>query len=127
MHPNEKIVREMDAAMASGDIEGFLGAHTDDVIVHIAGTSSLAGTYKGKDQFQEVFGRFMERSPDFTFEAHDYVANDTHVVILQKSHYVRGTERLDVNDVFISHIRDGKIAEFWMISEDQAAVDAFLG
>jgi hypothetical protein len=127
MHPNEKIVRDMDAAMASGDVEAFFGAHTDDVIVHIAGKSSLAGTYKGKDQFQDVFGKFMERSPEFTFESHDYIANDDHVVILQNSHYVRGTERLDVNDVFICHIRDGKIAEFWMISEDQDAVDAFLG
>ncbi|MGH2726437.1 MAG: nuclear transport factor 2 family protein [Actinomycetota bacterium] len=127
MHPNEKIARDMDAAMARGDNEAFLAAHTDDVVVHIAGKSSLAGTYKGKDQFQELFGRFMERSPEFTFESHDYIANDDHVVILQNSHYKRGNETLDVNDVFISHIRDGKIAEFWMISEDQAAVDGFLG
>ncbi|HEX9776198.1 MAG TPA: nuclear transport factor 2 family protein [Actinomycetota bacterium] len=127
MHPNEKIARDADAAMERGDVEAFLGYHAEDVIVHIAGKSSLAGTYKGKEQFQELFGRFMERSPGFAFEAHDYLANDDHVVLLQRSHYERGDERLDVNDVFIMHVRDGKIAEFWIISEEQDAFDAFFG
>jgi len=127
MHANEKLLRDADEAQTRGDVEAFAGFYADDVIVHIPGKSSLAGVYKGKDQFLEVFGRFMERAPEYTFEPHAYLADDEHGVILQRSHYKRGNETLDANDTFVCHFRDGKISEFWFVSEDNEAVDAFLG
>lgn len=127
MHPNEKLLRDADDAQLRGDLDAFVGAFTDDVIVHIPGTSSFAGVYKGKDQFLELFQRFMERTPEYTFEPHAYLADDEHGVNLQRSHYQRGDEALDANDMFVGHFRDGKVAEFWFMSESQAEVDAFLG
>jgi ketosteroid isomerase-like protein len=127
MHPNEKLLRDADEAQMKGDVEGFGSFYADDVIVHIAGKSSLAGVYKGKDQFLELFGRFMERTPEFSFEPHAYLADDEHGVILQRSHHKRGNETLDSNDTFVCHFRDGKISEFWYVSEDSDVVDAFLG
>lgn len=127
MHANEKLLRDADAAMTRGDTEAFIGYHADDVVVHIAGKSQLAGTYKGKGEFAKLFQRFMELTPEFTFESHDYLASGEHGIILQRSHYKRGAKRLDTNDTFVSHIKNGKIAEFWILSEDQAAVDAFFG
>jgi len=127
MHPNEKVLRDADEAQARGDAEAFMGFYADDVIVHIAGKSSFAGDYKGKDQFAELFGRFMERAPEYTFESHAYLADDEHGVILQRSHYKRGGETLDSNDTFVCHFRGGKVSEFWLLSEDNDAVDAFLG
>lgn len=127
MHPNERLLRDADEAQMRQDMEAFMGAYADDVVIHVPGKSSLAGTYKGKDQFQELFGRFMERSPEYTFEPHDYLANDEHGVVLQRSHFKRGDETLDSNDTFVCHFRDGKVSEFWFSSDDQDAVDAFLG
>ena len=127
MHPNERLLRDADEAQMSGDIEAFAGYYTDDVIVHIPGRSSLAGEYKGKDQFMELFGRFLERTPEYSFEPHAYFADDEHGVLLQRSHFKRGDETLDSNDVFVCHFRDGKISEFWLSSEDPYAVDEFLG
>lgn len=126
MHPNEKLLREADEAMARGDNEAYIAFHTDDVIVHIAGNNQLSGTYKGKAEFLKVFQKFMGLSPEFTFEGHDYLASDEHGVVIQRSHYARGDTHLDSNDTFISHFRDGKVAEFWFVPEDQAAVDAFF-
>ena len=127
MHPNEKVLRDADEAQMRGDVEAFANAYTDDVIVHIPGKSTLAGTYKGKDQFQEVFGKFMERIPEYTFEPHAYLADDEHGVSLQISHYKRGDQTLDSNDTFVCHFRDGKVSEFWYLTEDTDAVDALLG
>jgi len=127
MHPNEGLLRKVDEAMTAGDMDTFWGGYADDVVTHVAGTSTLAGDYKGIDQLQELFGRFMERAGDFTFDPHDYLANDEHGLILQNSHYRKAGKALDSNDIFIYHFRDGKISEFWMSSEDQAGVDAFLG
>lgn len=127
MHPNERLLRDSDEAQMRGDIDGFAAAFADDVIVHIPGRSSLAGDYKGKDQFLELFQRFLERTPEYTFEPHAYFADDEHGVSLQRSHYKRGSEMLDGNDTFVCHFRDGKVSEFWFMSEDPYAVDAFIG
>jgi len=127
MHPNEKLLRDADEAQMRGDLEAFAGSYTDDVIVHVPGKSSLAGVYKGRDQFLELFGRFMERAPEYSFEPHAYFADDEHGVILQRSHYKRGSETLDSNDTFVCHFRSGKVSEFWFNSDDPYAVDAFLG
>jgi hypothetical protein len=39
MHPNEKLLRDMDQAQIRGDVESFAEFFTDDVIVHITGKS----------------------------------------------------------------------------------------
>ena len=70
MHPNEKLLRDSDEAQLKGDIDTFVATFTDDVVVHIPGKSSLSGVYKGKDQFVELFQRFTERTPEYTFEPH---------------------------------------------------------
>lgn len=127
MHPNEQVLRDVDQAQLSGDIDTFIGFFTDDVVVHIPGRSSLAGDYKGKEQFGEVFARFTELVPEYSFEPHAYFADDEHGVGLQTSHYRRGEETLDTNDAFVVHFRDGKISEFWLVSADEHAVDQFLG
>jgi ketosteroid isomerase-like protein len=127
MHPNEKLLRDTDEAQARGDMEGFMAGYADDVVIHMPGKSSLAGTYKGKDQFADVFGRFMERSPGYSFEPHAYLADDEHGVLLQRSHYKRGDETLDTNDTFVCHFRDGKVSEFWLMTDSPDEVDAFLG
>jgi hypothetical protein len=127
MHPNEQVLRDLDEAQLQGDVQTFGGFFTDDVIVHIPGKSSLSGVYKGKEQFLELFARFLERAPEYTFEPHAYFADDEHGVSLQRSHYKRGGESLDSNDTFVGHFREGKISEFWLFSEDEAAVDAFIG
>ena len=110
-----------------GDVDGFLSYMADDIVVHMPGKSALAGDFKGKDQFVEVFQRFMERAPEYSFEPHAYLADDEHGVILQRSHYRRGDETLDTNDTFVAHFRDGKIAEMWLSTDDPYGVDAFLG
>jgi ketosteroid isomerase-like protein len=127
MHPNEQLLRDADEAQLQGDVEKFVGFYTEDVIVHIPGKSSLAGVYKGRDQFLELFGRFLERTPEYSFEPHAYLADDEHGVILQVSHFKRGDEALDSNDTFVCHFRDGKISEFWLTSENSDEVDTFLG
>ena len=127
MHANEQLLRDLDQAQIRGDMDAFLGFFVDDVVVHIPGKNSFAGVHKGRDQFLELFGRFLERAPEYTFEPHAYLADDEHGVSLQRSHYKRGDETLDTNDTFVCHFRNGKVSEFWLLSDDEAALDAFLG
>jgi ketosteroid isomerase-like protein len=127
VHPNEKTLRDLDEAQLRGDIGAFGGFFTDDVVVHIPGKSSLAGEYRGKDQFLEVFGRFTQAVPGYSFERHAYLADDEHGVGLQRSQYKGGNQTIDSNDAFVCHFSDGKISEFWLLSEKSDEVDALIG
>jgi ketosteroid isomerase-like protein len=127
MHPNEKLLREADEAMLREDMDAFWAAYTDDVVVHIAGRNQLAGTYKGKGELQDLFSRFMGLAGEFSFEPHDYLANDQHGIVLQRSKYDRGGKSVESDEVFVFHFRDGKISEFWFSAQDQATLDEFLG
>ncbi len=126
-HPNVEILRQSDEAMAAGDIEKFFSCFTDDVVVHVPGRNALAGVYRGKDQMQDVFGRFMAAMGEYTFETHAYLADDEHGVILQKSKASRGSETFGVDEIFVFHFRDGQVSEMWYTALDQAAFDRWIG
>jgi hypothetical protein len=126
-HPNADLLRKNDEAMESGDLETFFGHYTDDVVLHLGGTSSLAGDHKGKDQMQELFGKFMEAAGNYSFRNHAYLADDEHGVVLQEGTFDKDGRTLTVRETFVMHFRDGKISEMWYFADDQAAVDAFIG
>jgi uncharacterized protein len=126
-HPNVETLRRIDEAQLKGDMETFIAQFTDDVVVHIPGKSKLSGTYKGKDQFVELFGKFMEAVGEYSFEGHAYLADDEHGVSLQDSKVTKGGKSLETRDAFISHFRDGKISEFWIYTDESDAMDDWIG
>jgi uncharacterized protein len=126
-HPNSDLLRKIDQAMASGDLDAFFGYYTDDVAMHVHGKNKLAGDYKGKDQLQELFNRFMEATGDYSFENHAYLADDEHGVTLQRSKSERDGRTLELDESFVVHFRDGKVSEMWYVPVDQAAFDAWIG
>jgi uncharacterized protein len=124
-HPNVDRLRAMDEAMKRGDLPTMFASFSDDVVVHMGGSSKLAGDYRGVDQLQEMFGRFMQASGEYTFENHAYLADDEHGVILQRGTMKRDGRTFSTNEAFIFHFRGDKIAEFWYVPLDQAGVDAW--
>ena len=126
MHPNEQLLRDLDEAQLKGDVERFGDFFTEDVIVHVGGKSSLAGTTRGRDAFLQKFQDFSQRV-QYTFEPHAYFADDEHGVQLSRSHYTRGDRSVDSNDMVVCHFRDGKVSEVWLISEDNEGIDALVG
>jgi ketosteroid isomerase-like protein len=126
-HPNVEVLRKIDEAMTSGDLEQFFSHYTEDVVVHVGGTSKLAGDYKGRDELQALFGRFMEAIGDYSFENHAYLADDEHGCTLQHAKATRDGETFELDEAFINHFRDGKVSEFWYLPVDQAGYDAWIG
>jgi ketosteroid isomerase-like protein len=127
-HANVQVLQEVDRAQTEGNIDTFLSLFTDDVKAHVRGSSKLAGDYEGKDQFQDLFGRFMEAAgADYSFENHAYLADDEHGVTLQTSHFKREGRTLELQEAFVLHFRDGKVSEMWYLPADGAAFDAWIG
>ena len=126
-HPHAETLRKIDEAQEKGDLGAFFGYYADDVQTHIRGKNKLAGDYRGKDQLQALFGRFMEAIGAYSFENHAYLADDEHGVILQRSKAERGGKTLELDEAFVVHFRDGKVSEMWYLPVDQAAFDAWIG
>jgi ketosteroid isomerase-like protein len=125
-HPHVELLRGMDRAMLSGDMDAFFGAYTDDVATHLGGSSSLAGNYRGLDAMKDVFGRFMQASGEYSFENHAYLADAEHGIILQRGTMKKGDRTFATDEVFVLHFRDDKVSEMWYLPLDQAGVDAWF-
>src|SRR6266545_2767137 len=113
-HKNEETMRRADEAMAKGDPSKMFALFAEDGVVHIGGRSKLAGDYKGIDQIQEGFGKFMQAAggaPEF--DTHDILANDTHGVIIQTLRATRGGERVAIEGIAIMNFTKGKVTEAW--------------
>lgn len=127
-HKNVETLKRIDAAQVAGDIEGFFREFADDVVVHVPGSSSLAGEHKGKEQFKALFERFVGLAGDYSFEPHSYLGDDEHGMALQRAVYAKDGKRLSADEAFVCHFdAAGNVSEVWFISYDQAAFDQFIG
>lgn len=123
-HPNEEMLRKMDEAQGSGDVEKMMSFFADDVVVHIGGKNSMSGDKKGKQELIQSFGTFMQAmGEDAQFETHDIVAGDTHGFMLQTFKSNKGGKPIEINGVGIFHFAGGKISEAWFIDEDPYKAD----
>jgi len=122
----EKMLREQDAAMSKGDMDGFWAPFADDVIAHIGGRSKLAGDVKGKAELQAKFGEFMAALGDNPeIQTHDIVANDEHGIVLQSYRGTKKGKSAEIRGVAVFHFDGGEISEAWFFDEDPYAADPF--
>lgn len=127
-HPNVAATRAGMEAFNRGDVQAFADSIADDVVWHAPGNNRYSGTFEGKAANLERFKRQADDGVHLAFEEiHDVVGNDDHVVALVKLRFTGPTGEATTRGAFISHVRDGKMTEFWAFNEDQAAVDAVLG
>jgi ketosteroid isomerase-like protein len=125
-HPNEDIFRKGYEAFQKGDMEALGTLFTDDTVWHSPGKNIIAGDYKGKEQVFGLFAKLaQETEGSFQIELHDLLANDEHGVALFTTRANRGDKHLESNGVHVAHFQGGKLAESWLHSVDQNAVDGF--
>ena len=126
-HPNEEIVRSGFDAFAKGDVDTLRELFEQDAVWHVPGRSPLSGDHRGMDAILGFLARTMELTGGtFRAEVHDVVANDEHAVAIYVTRGEREGRTLESRDVLVSHIRNGKLAEAWLLSADLYAVDEFF-
>ena len=121
-HPNATVVREMNEAMSGGDMEGAAARVADDVVWHEIGR---AEPRRGKAELAASMAEFEGYS--ITWEVHDILASDDHVIGLGTATATHGDRTLTYRTAEIYHVRDGLVTERWAFSDDTAAITAFFG
>ena len=121
-HPNAIVVREMNEAMFSGDMAGAASRLADDVVWHVIGR---ADPYHGKAELAASMGGLS--AFDITWEGHDVLASDDHVIALGTATAKHGDRSLIYRTAEIYHVRNGKVSERWAFSDDTKAITDFFG
>jgi uncharacterized protein len=124
-HPNVELTRRGYDAFAKADLATMAELIADDTTWHVLGVGPLSGTYHGRDEVFGFFGRLAEETAGtFRLDVHDVLANDEHTVALCTLSASRGSKSIEFPVANVSHIRDGKVAEFWFATTDpQASID----
>jgi uncharacterized protein len=123
-------VAEAMAVMSQGDVERFGEILlADDVIWHWPGRSSVSGDYRGRDAalgllrgFHELTQNRLNVQPIDLLEGEQHLMSFTHVTADREG------DHLDVTMADAMRFGpDGRVVEYWTLSNDQRAVDAFIG
>ena len=118
------------AAVSRGDLDAFGETLlSDDVVWHWPGASSVAGDYRGRAAavdlirgFHQLTGGSLNVEPVDILEGGDHLMSFTHITAEKEGHHL---------DVMMADAMrfgaDGRVEEYWTLSNDQKAVDEFLG
>ena len=126
-HPNEELTRRGFDAFAKGDVGTLRELFDQDAVWHVPGRNQLSGDWRGVDAILGSFARIAELTGGtWRNEVHDVVANDDHAVTIYVSRAERDGRTFENRNVLVSHIRNGKLVEAWLFSEDLYAADEFF-
>lgn len=126
-HPNAALMRKVDEALLAGDFAGFLAFHTEDVVMHVPGTSTLSGDHVGRDGIAMLFQRelsMLDGPPEVV--PLDDLGSDDHAAALVIQRMQRGGRSYEGLQVVVARVRDGQLSEVWLRPEDQAVFDDFF-
>jgi uncharacterized protein len=128
IHPNEDLARRaFEAFHRNRDSDAISRYFAEDVVYHLGGDTAGSGDRKGRATLVAATDRIADLGIDASYDLHDVVANDEHVVMLISSHLERkGKAPYEQPAVWVAHVGDGKITEIWSFLFDQAAVKKFV-
>jgi uncharacterized protein len=118
------------AVISQGDVERFGEILlADDVIWHWPGRSSVSGDYRGREAVLELLRGFHRLTENrLRVQPLDILEGENHLMSFTHVTADRDGDHLDVTMADAMRFGpDGRVVEYWTLSNDQGAVDAFIG
>ena len=116
-------------AMRSGDRETGYGFLADDIVLHIPGRSSFAGTHRGRDATRDYVESAIALSHggEVEVELVDTLVSGERVALIVLERFTRDEGVLEIRRCNVYRVRGEEIVEVWIFEADQYDVDALLG
>ena len=113
---------------AGGPVEEVAALLAEDIVWHVPGTSPIAGDHRGRDAVLAYFER-RRALADHTFVMHPkgVLEDGDAVVQLVDGEALIGGERRTWSTAGVYRVREGLVAEVWLVPLDLAAFDAIWG
>jgi uncharacterized protein len=124
---NAAIIRRGYEAFNSGDMNTLTEIFDDGAVWHLAGRSSLANDYQGREASFAYFGRLgQETGGTFRAELDHLLADDEdRVVGIQHNTAEREGKHLHDDVCLVFQLKDGRVTEGWEHHRDLYAWDEF--
>ena len=122
--PDPQVARDFYAAMENRSVDAVAELIDPDVIWHVPGRHSRAGTYIGRDQVMSLLDGFA-RASQRKSEVEDVLCGE-HLVMVLVRFTMRNGKPFDGRFVHVIRTSLGRIAESWHFDEDQSRLDALL-
>jgi hypothetical protein len=126
-HPNAALARRIFAAFARRDGASVVAALDDEVVWRVGGESPVAGEYRGRRQVIE-FLRMTTQATDGSYRSSLLyaLADDERAVAVYRARGQRPDGReIDIEQILLCRVRDGRFVEVVAVPIDQRAFDAF--
>lgn len=121
------VVAQYGAATATGDLEALAATLAEDAVWHQPGANPLSGDHVGPAAIVAHLGAFMQLSAG-TFSLETETVTESGVLVSTTVRFTAqraGHPDLDQRGVDVFRVVGDRIAEIWLISEDQTEEDLF--
>lgn len=126
--PVAKALRESFEAMMRGDIEPMHKLTWPDAVMHFPGQTPLSGEVRGWDEIVHWAQKLFERvGKTYGEEVIDVVADDDWAFLMTNYHAERHGHKLQDRSINVCRLRDGRIAETWVLVGDNKVFEAVFG
>ena len=123
---NEAVVRRIFDAFARKEGFALRDVFADDARWVVPGDGTMAGTFSGRDAIFRFLGR-LPKETDGTYRSElvDVLASDDRAAAVYRARGQRHGRVLDLEQILLFRIADGRVREVLALPSDPAAFDAF--
>ncbi len=114
-----------DALRAGRNGEAF-DAYADDLVFHYYGQNPVSGDHVGKAACLAVLARIAARTQRKVLDVTEMVFGEDRATVVVRESFERAGQVAILDRTFIYRVAGGKIAEVWILDQDQLTVDRFL-
>jgi ketosteroid isomerase-like protein len=127
-HPNVAVVRNAYESFVKGDLDGALTDLADDCVFHFTGDGPNSGDHKGREAIAAALVKNFELTGGaWTLDVKGIFADDNHAAVLLHEMASRPDgASIDLDEVHLLRLRDGKVTDLWDLPEDHEAHDNFF-
>src|SRR3954463_13530034 len=126
VHPNETPAGELFDAFGRRDTVAVGATLADEVVWRVGGVNAMAGEYRGRRKvlrFLASTARLTEGT--YSSELLYALADDEHVVAVYRARGEREGRAIDIVQLLLCDVRDGRLVDVTALPTDQARFDAF--
>ena len=124
-HPNRTLARRLWNAIAAAEVEEVRAVIAPKSVWRLYGTSPLAGSYEGIDAILDFLASVGEGADELQSDLVDIFVSHRGAVLRYTTHALRGSRVLDVEQLLLLRIDDGRVVEAVFVPIDQHRHDRF--